>query len=492
MSEGRTTEQLEQRIRDVEAQLDALKGERTERIATQNDERALFETMIETVPVGVAVTDINGRILQGNRALSDMVRHPILHSRDAENYGEWVSYHPDGTRVQSLEYPLARVLREDIDYAELTVHYQRGDDTRFWMRIIGNSVRDAEGTLIGGAVACVDVDEEHHLRDAQNVLIAELNHRVKNAFSVTNAIVGRSLRQAGVGGELRANIDSRLNAYAQAHATLVGSDYRTAPLEDVARLVLDKIAADRIDIEGEAASLTTRSALPFSMAFYELATNALKYGSLSAPDGRVSLRWRKARMDGTTVLHISWVESGGPPVSEPTDEGFGTFVIGRALMAETQGQVRREFAPEGFEWHFTMPLPEEEQAMLNDDISRILVVEDEVFVAFEMNDILTDLGFEVVGPALKLEDAEELARSADVHAAFLDVNLGDGKTSEPVANVLRERGVPFVFISAYTKDQITFCTSDDRVLEKPVTSGKIVETLRAVIPDLETKDLPKG
>ncbi len=485
-----TAEQLEQRLLEAEAQLVALKGERAQRIAAQGKQLAVFDAMIETVPVGVAISDIEGRILQGNRVLSEMVRHPILHSRDAEDYGEWVSYHADGTRVQSLEYPLARVLREDIDEAELTVHYQRGDKTRFWMRIIGSAVRDTQGKLIGAAVACVDVDEEHRLRDAQDILIAELNHRVKNAFSVTNAIVGRSLRQAGVDNTLRSDIDARLNAYAQAHATLVGTDYCTAPLEDVARLVLDKIDADRIDIVGEAVSLTTRSALPFSMAFYELATNAVKYGSLSAPDGRVSLRWRKARMDGTTVLHISWVESGGPPVSEPTDEGFGTFVIGRALMAETQGQVRREFATEGFEWHFTMPMPEEEQPMLNDDISRILVVEDEVFVAFEMNDILTDLGFEVVGPALKLEDAEELARTADVHAAFLDVNLGDGKTSEPVAQILRERGVPFVFISAYTKDQITFCTSDDRVLEKPVTSGKIVETLRAVVPDLETKDLP--
>ncbi len=482
-----TTEQLEQRLLEAEAQLVALKGERAQRIAAQGKQLAVFDAMIETVPVGVAISDIEGRILQGNRVLSDMVRHPILHSRDTEDYGEWVSYHADGTRVQSLDYPLARVLREDIDEAELIVHYQRGDKTRFWMRIIGNAVRDTQGKLIGAAVACVDVDEEHRLRDAQDILIAELNHRVKNAFSVTNAIVGRSLRQAGVDNTLRSDIDARLNAYAQAHATLVGTDYRTAPLEDVARMVLDKIALDRIDMQGEHVSLATRAALPFSMAFYELATNATKYGSLSDPDGRVSLSWRKARMDGKTVLHVSWIESGGPTVSMPTEEGFGTFVIGRALMAETQGQVRREFAPDGFEWHFTMPLPDDERTGKENDISRILVVEDEVFVAFEINDILTDLGFEVVGPALNVEDAEKLARTSDVDAAFLDVNLGDGKTSEPVAAALRERDVPFVFISAYTADQITFCTSDDRVLEKPITGNKIVETMRAVLPDLEIK-----
>ncbi len=477
--------ELEDRLRDVEAELSRLKDANDIRDTAHAEQLRLFEGMIETVPVGVAITDIDGQIVQGNAELERMVRHPILHSKDADNYGEWVSYHADGRRVQSLEYPLARVIRENIDYAELTVHYQRGDDTRFWMRIIGKSMRDADGVLIGGAVACVDVDKEFQLREAKDVLIAELNHRVKNAFSVTNAIVGRSLRQAGVKSDLRADIDKRLNAYALAHATLVGADYRNAPLEEVTRMILDKIDADRIVISGEAITLSTRTALPFSMAIYELASNATKYGSLSEPDGVVNLTWRREREGGGNVLHVSWIERGGPPVSEPDSEGFGSFVIGRALMAETQGQVRREFAQEGFEWHFTMPLTEYEEPMLTRDISRILIVEDEVFVAFEMTDILEDLGFEVVGPSLNVEEAEKLASTAQIDAAFLDVNLGQGKTSEPVAKILRERGIPFVFITAYTPDQITFRTSDDRVLEKPVTSGKIIETLRSVIPDLE-------
>ena len=137
----------------------------------------LFEAMMETVPVGVVVTDAEGQILRGNTILEEMVRHPIFHSRDAEAYGEWVSFHEDGRRVESLEYPLAKVIREGTDHSELTVHYQRGDGSRFWMRIIGKAIRNEQGELLGAAVACVDVDEEHRLREAQNVLIAELNHR---------------------------------------------------------------------------------------------------------------------------------------------------------------------------------------------------------------------------------------------------------------------------------------------------------------------------
>ena len=446
----------------------------------------LFEAMIETVPVGVVVTDANGKVLRGNAVLEQMVRHPILHSKDAEAYGEWISYHADGRRVESLEYPLAQVVRGESDHAELTVHYQRGDGTRFWMRIIGRAIRDENGELIGAAVACVDVDEEHNLQEAQNVLIAELNHRVKNAFSVTNAIVGRSLRKAGITGELRDDIDSRLNAYAAAHSMLVGQDYTRASLYEIAHAILSRIDEDRISISGEDVTFATRRALPFSMTFYELASNAMKYGSLSADDGQVRLEWTVDRAQEKPLLRVAWVETGGPPVTEPQSEGFGSFVTGRALVAETGGEVRRSYGSNGFEWSFEMPLTHENVAMPNREITRVFVVEDEVFVAYEMNDMLEELGFEVVGPALNAEDAQKLARTADIDAAFLDVNLGDGKTSEPTAAILRERGVPFVFVTAYTPDQITFRTSTDKVLEKPVTSKKVYETLQKVLPDLET------
>ena len=117
---------------------------------------------------------------------------------------------------------------------------------------------------------------------------------------------------------------------------------------------------------------------------------------------------------------------------------------------------------------------------------RIFVVEDEVLVAFEMTDVLEDLGFEVIGPSVHLEDAEAKARDDDIDLAFLDVNLGQGKTSKPVVDILKERGIPYAFITAYDKEQISFATSDDRVLKKPVTSKRLLETLRRMFPDIET------
>ena len=122
---------------------------------------------------------------------------------------------------------------------------------------------------------------------------------------------------------------------------------------------------------------------------------------------------------------------------------------------------------------------------MSDLPERIFIVEDEVVVAFEMTDTLEDLGFEVVGPSVHLEDAKEKARDSDIDVAFLDVNLGRGQTSRPVADILRDRGIPFVYITAYDRDQITFVTEDDMVVRKPISGGKLLDALRNMWRDVQ-------
>ncbi len=124
---------------------------------------------------------------------------------------------------------------------------------------------------------------------------------------------------------------------------------------------------------------------------------------------------------------------------------------------------------------------------MNDGKARIFILEDEALIAFEMTEILEDLGFEVVGPSVHLEDGKEIARCEEFDVAFLDVNLGEGKTSRPIADILRERKIPFVFITAYSPEQITFRTSEDRIMSKPITGDSLLETLRDILPDLEDR-----
>ena len=321
--------------------------------------RALMEAVMEAVPVGVVLADETGRIVHGNSRVEEMVRHPVLKSEDAESYGEWVSYHADGSRVQSHEYPLAKVVLEGAESSVLDVHYQRGDGTRFWMRIIGQPVRDEDGSLIGATVALVDIDEERRLEEAQSLLIAELNHRVKNAFAVVKSIVSQSLRKASIPRGLRDTIDRRLDAYASAHAKLVGREWDRATLRETALDVLGPIGEGRIVVQGPELELPARVALALSMAFYELATNAVKYGALSVPDGQVMLQWNLNPVSGRSMVEIQWTETGGPPPTAPTENGFGSFVTGRALQFETSGTIETGFPASGFQWRLTMPLQDE-------------------------------------------------------------------------------------------------------------------------------------
>ena len=320
----------------------------------------LLEAMLEIVPVGVVLADASGKITMGNSAVEELVGHPILHSDDVDSYTEWHAHHADGRPFESHEYPLSRVLRDGEDEAEVDVNYTRGDGRKCWLRLLASPVMDASGNRIGAAVAVMDIDAEHKLMAQQDILIAELNHRVKNAFTVVKSIVNQSLRKMSVEPGLRQTIDARLNAYASAHAKLTGSSWEHAPISSIAEDVVAPMSDDRVVIDGPMVELPTRQALALSMAFYELATNALKYGAWSAVDGTVELLWTVAETDAGTQLSISWIERGGPHAVEPNETGFGSFIIDRALAMETSGDVNLVFGDDGLEWHLEMPLEAKE------------------------------------------------------------------------------------------------------------------------------------
>ena len=115
--------------------------------------------------------------------------------------------------------------------------------------------------------------------------------------------------------------------------------------------------------------------------------------------------------------------------------------------------------------------------------ARIFVVEDEAVVAFEMSDALEDLGFEVVGPSIHLGDATAQAEKQDFDVAVLDVNLGRSKTTEPVVRILKEREIPYVFLTAYDPTHVDFVCEEDRVLRKPVSINRLVAALRRTISE---------
>tara|TARA_R110002051_G_scaffold141578_1_gene214752 strand:+ start:2952 stop:4031 length:1080 start_codon:yes stop_codon:yes gene_type:complete len=351
--------ELRQEIIRLQNRLTEMSGDRqrdAELAGQASDRLNFFEAMFEIIPVGAILSDGKGRIIMGNSVVERMVRHPILNSDGPDAYGEWISYHQDGRRVESQEYPLAKVIAEGANYSEIDVNYQRGDNSKFWMRIIGQPVVDNQGERIGAVLALVDVDREHQLAEQQEILIAELNHRVKNAFSVVKSIVSMSLRKEGLPRGARETIEARLDAYAKAHAKLVGSEWEQADLAQIIQDIVGNIGGERIEFNGPKVNLPSRQALALSMAFYELSTNAVKYGSLSADGGRIEVKWELKDQDGQPKLSVDWREKNGPDVVVPAEKGFGSFIIETALAMETGGEVLMSYDVSGYAWHFELKL----------------------------------------------------------------------------------------------------------------------------------------
>lgn len=194
---------------------------------------ARHRAILDDLPVGVVLAEApSGRILWGNRAVERIFRHPVLPSAGVEDYGAWRSYHADGAPVDGpREYPLARVLA-GAESAEGEYHYARGDGTRAWVRIQGAPIRASDGRVTGAVVGITDVDELARARaalaeavEAKEVLLGEVNHRVKNALQTVTGLLALQASKAH-DPELRAALAEargRLGVVARLHQRLYQS-----------------------------------------------------------------------------------------------------------------------------------------------------------------------------------------------------------------------------------------------------------------------------
>jgi two-component sensor histidine kinase len=228
--------------------------------------------------------------------------------------------------------------------------YKRGDDTMAWMRFAAAPIRNAEGAIVAGVVAAVDIDQEKQAEQHQQLLINELNHRVKNTLATVQSIASQTLRNANTKEEARSALEARLLALSRAHDVLTRENWESAGLKEI---VLEALAPyrhereNRLHIRGANVRLSPRMALAFAMALQELATNAVKYGALSNADGEVHIAWSVRHAGSQRRLHLSWTESGGPAVEPPKRRGFGTRLIERSLAQDLDGDAQIQFVPTG-------------------------------------------------------------------------------------------------------------------------------------------------
>lgn len=242
--------------------------------------------------------------------------------------------------------------------AEDSRWHSRRDGSLFW----GNGVTVSLGS--DGLLAKIFRDETpaKQAEEQRVLLLNELNHRVKNTLSTVQAVVEQTLRLEGVDKAVRQGLISRLHALSSAHDVLVDENWAGADLDTLIRdaLVAYDQAPSPISMEGPPVRVHPSQAVSVSLAFHELATNAAKYGALSAPEGKVEIQWNLAHNGrGERFLTLLWREHGGPLVSPPTRSGFGSKLIARTFSGEHGGRADITFPPEGARCVMVLPLKDE-------------------------------------------------------------------------------------------------------------------------------------
>ncbi len=216
-------------------------------------------------------------------------------------------------------------------------------------------LRDARGRVWRWFGANTDISEQHRYQQHLKLMIEELNHRVKNTLAIVMAVARQTFRSEEPSAAQRA-FEGRLQALAAAHNILSQTKWEPTDLRDVAREALKAVRSGRISLSGPPVLLSPKQAVTLAMALNELATNAAKYGPLSAPNGRIDFSWEAA--GAPARLKLRWSESGGPPVLKPKRRGFGSTMLEAALAAEFGGEARLDFRREGLVFEFDAPLPQ--------------------------------------------------------------------------------------------------------------------------------------
>jgi PAS domain S-box-containing protein len=242
------------------------------------------------------------------------------------------------------------------------VLYRRKDGSEFWAGLFVSPVRDAGGDIVQYFASLVDLSKHKEDEVRSRMLIDELNHRVKNTLSTVQSIVWQTLRTTTDPKAIRQSIESRLFALSRSHDLLTREKWESAGLRDIAQDALEPFGvsggrADRIVITGENIRFPPKAALALSIAFNELATNAVKYGALSNAVGSILIGWTMETAPAGKRLLLNWTEKGGPQVTPSAHKGFGSRVLERGLAHELEGTVHLDYRPDGLVCTMDIPLP---------------------------------------------------------------------------------------------------------------------------------------
>ena len=199
-----------------------------------------------------------------------------------------------------------------------------------------------------------DITDRRNAEAQRDLLIKELEHRIKNTLAMVQSIADQTFRNSGLDQTVRQTFAARLVSLGNAHAILTQRSWDSADLHEVIEAAVGPHRArdDCFAVHGSILRVGPQAAVALSMAVHELSTNATKYGALSTEAGRVEINWSVE----SDKFHWEWRERGGPPVAAPTATGFGSRLIERSLAAQLAGQVELTYEPAGVICRINAPL----------------------------------------------------------------------------------------------------------------------------------------
>ena len=363
----------------------------------------------------------------------------------------------------------------------------RPDGEMIWLFGKGERVTQGDRQIVLGINSDITQRKQHE--EQNEFMMRELDHRVKNLLAVILSITRITSKTTDSVEEFLEDFSARLDAMARTHSLLAQARWSGTHLRSLLQdEVVGQAADGQVELSGPKITVSPSAAQSLSMIFHELTTNALKYGALSRSRGKVEVRWEQVEGDR---LELCWKESGGPEVTKPERQGFGTTVLDRMAHQQLGAHVSIEWKKKGIEVVLDMPMTrllpvaeaEPQKQAIADHAShaclkdkKVLVLDDEWLIAEQHADVLASVGAEIIGPFLKLEDALG-SDYANADIAVLDFALAEGTTVIPLAEKLKEIGIPIVFVTGYgSRTELPPQFDDDLVVPKPASADAILDS----------------
>lgn len=336
-------------LQSVNEELTTVNGELAHRVQELTRATSDLKNFLESTQIATVFLDNELRVMNFTPAITQ-----VLHLVETD-VGRPIAHIKARIPIEDLYDDVRRVLRTLASVErELTAP---DSGTRYIVRIL--PYRSTDNFIAGAVVTFIDVTAITRAEERQRLLLAELQHRVRNTLGVVRSIARRSAQTSISVEDYAAHLDGRLNAFARTQAMVTrdpesGVDLEYMVVEEL--LGYNAREGEQLRVSGPPVRLQPKAAETFALAIHELATNAIKYGALSQSAGRIDVSWRFDEAADPAELAFEWRERAGPPVAPPQRRGFGTELLERTLTFELKGKTTLAFDPPGVHCTIVIPL----------------------------------------------------------------------------------------------------------------------------------------